>query len=98
MDPGTMKWLVLGGAVLALVFVIYLVATILRESEGNEKMREISNAIRQGAMAFLRREFITLAAFTVIVFIVLAVFIEPKPYVAIGYLCGTITSALAGWL
>jgi len=49
-------------------------------------------------MAFLRREFITLAVFTVVVFIVLAVFIEPRPWVAIAYVCGTFTSALAGWL
>jgi len=83
---------------LALGFVGYLVAIIMRESAGSERMREISLAIRQGAMAFLRREFITLAVFTVVVFIVLAVFIEPRPWVAIAYVCGTFTSALAGWL
>ncbi len=98
MEPWIMKILVLVGGVLALGFVGYLVTTILRESEGNEKMREISLAIRQGAMAFLRREFTTLAVFTVIVFIVLALFIEPKWLVGVSYLCGTVTSALAGWL
>ena len=98
MDPLIMKILVLVAGALALGFVGYLTATILRESEGNQKMREISHAIRQGAMAFLRREFITLAVFTVVLFIVLAVFIEPKPLVGIAYVCGTVTSALAGWL
>jgi len=98
MEPWLMKVLVLVGGVLALGFVGYLVTTILRESEGNEKMREISLAIRQGAMAFLRREFITLAAFTVILFIVLSLFIEPHWLVGISYVCGTVTSALAGWL
>ncbi len=98
MDPLILKVLILLGGVLALGFVGYLVAIILRESEGTEKMREISLAIRQGAMAFLRREFTTLAAFTVIVFIVLAVFIAPRPLVGVSYVCGTVTSALAGWL
>ncbi len=98
MEPLILKIIILMAGVLALGFVGYLVATILRESEGTEKMKEISLAIRQGAMAFLRREFITLAAFTVVVFIVLAIFIEPKPLVAIAYVCGTSTSALAGWL
>jgi K(+)-stimulated pyrophosphate-energized sodium pump len=98
MDPLVLKILIIVGGVLALGFVAYLITTILRESEGNEKMKEIARAIRQGAMAFMRREFMTLAAFTVIVFIVLAIFIEPKPLVAVAYLCGTITSALAGWL
>jgi len=98
MDPGIMKGLILGGAVLALLFVIYLVSSILRQSEGNKKMQEISTAIRQGAMAFLRREFMTLTIFAVVVAIVLAIFIDPKPFVAIAYLAGTLTSALAGWL
>ena len=98
MEPWILKVLVLVGGILALGFVGYLIATILRESEGNEKMREISLAIRQGAMAFLRREFITLAVFAVIVAIVLAVFIEPKPLVGVAFICGTFTSALAGWL
>ena len=98
MDATVLRILIILAGVLALGFVGYLVATIVRESPGNEKMREISHAIRQGAMAFLRREFFTLAIFTVVVFIILAVFIDPKPYVAIAYLCGTFTSALAGWL
>jgi len=98
MDSLVIKILVLIGGVLALAFVGYLVRSILRESEGTAKMKEISVAIRQGAMAFLRREFLTLAVFTVVVFIVLAVFIEPRPFVAVAYLCGTVTSALAGWL
>ena len=98
MDEWVMKLLVIMGAVLGLVFVGYLTFTILRESEGNQRMKSISTAIRQGAMAFLRREFLTLSVFTVVVFIVLAVFIEPKPYVAVGYLAGTVTSALSGWL
>jgi len=98
MDEWLMKLLVIAGAVLGLAFVGYLTTTILRESEGNQRMKSISYAIRQGAMAFLRREFLTLTVFTVVVFVVLAVFIEPKPYVAIGYLAGTVTSALSGWL
>ena len=98
MDPLFLKILILAAGVLALVFVWYLVASILRESEGTAKMREISSAIRQGAMAFLRREFTTLAVFTVVIFIVLALLIDPKPLVAIAYVCGTLTSALAGWL
>jgi K(+)-stimulated pyrophosphate-energized sodium pump len=98
MDPLVLKILVIVAGLLALGFVGYLIATILRESEGNERMREIAAAIRAGAMAFLRREFITLSGFTVVVFIILAVFIDPKPLVAVAYLAGTITSALAGWL
>ena len=98
MESLILKILILAAGVLALGFMGYLSASILREGAGNEKMKEIYLAIRQGAMAFLRREFTTLAVFTVVVFIVLALFIEPKPLVAVAYLAGTLTSALAGWL
>ncbi|GAH45771.1 unnamed protein product, partial [marine sediment metagenome] len=98
MDLWILKVLVLVAGVLALGFVGYLMSTILRESEGNERMREISLAIRQGASAFLRREFMTLGIFTVVIFIALAIFIEPRPLVAIAYLVGTFTSALSGFL
>jgi len=98
MDLWILKVLVLVAGVLALGFVGYLMFTILRESEGNERMREIALAIRQGASAFLRREFMTLGIFTVVIFIALALLIEPRPLVAIAYVFGTLTSALAGFL
>ena len=85
-------------AVVALAFVGYLMVTILRQGEGNQKMQELSRAVRQGAMAFLYREFITLAIFTAVMVLILAVLIEPRPWVALAYLLGTLTSALAGFL
>ena len=90
-------WVIVVGA-LALAFVAYLMFTILRQDQGNQRMRELSHAVRQGAMAFLRREFITLAIFTVVMVLILALLIEPKPWVALAYFFGTLTSALAGFL
>ena len=85
-------------SVLALGFVGYLASVILKESDGNQRMREIARAIQQGATAFLKREYIYLAVFTVVLVIILAIFIDPKPWVALAYLLGTITSALAGFI
>ncbi len=98
MDEWVYKLLTIIGALLGLGFVGYLTRIVLREEEGNPRMKSISYAIRQGAMAFLKREFLILSIFTAVVFIVLAIFIEPQPWVAVAYLAGTITSALAGWL
>ena len=90
-------WAIIAGAV-GLGFVGFLMRSILREGEGTEKMREIAQAIRQGAMAFLRREFKTLGIFTAVLAVVLALLIPPQPWVGIAYLLGTVTSALAGYL
>lgn len=90
-------WVIVVG-VLALAFVVYLTFTILRQEQGNQRMQELSYAVRQGAMAFLRREFITLAIFTAVMVLILALLIEPKPWVALAYFLGTLTSALAGFL
>ena len=98
MEPLILKILVVVGGVMGLAFLGYLIPRILRESEGTERMKEISQGIRQGAIAFLRREYMTLAGFTVIVFIVLAIFIEPRPWAAVSYVWGTFTSALVGFL
>jgi len=98
MDSWILKVLILAAGVLALGFVGYLISIVLRQSEGTERMKEIALAIRQGASAFLRREFMTLGIFAIAIFIPLALFIEPRPLVAIAYLIGTLTSALAGFL
>lgn len=97
MDLDLRIWAIVAGAV-GLGFVGFLMRSILRESEGTDKMREIAQAIRQGAMAFLRREFKTLGIFTAVLVVVLVLFIDPKPWVGIAYLIGTLTSALAGYL
>lgn len=98
MEPVIQKILVVVGGVLGLAFLGYLIPTILREGEGTQKMKEISLAIRQGAMAFLRREYITMSIYTLVIFIVLAIFIEPRPWAAVSYVWGTFTSALVGFL
>jgi K(+)-stimulated pyrophosphate-energized sodium pump len=87
----------LAGA-LALVFAGYLAYTVLKENAGTEKMRKISGAVQEGAMAYLNRQYKTIAVFAVVIAIVLALFIEPKPWVAVGFLFGAILSAAAGYI
>ncbi len=96
--------------VIALAFAAYLAWKIMQSDEGSEQVRFIGNAIREGAMAFLSREYRLLAVFVVIVFAILWVFIdldvldkvegdgEVIPGTAISYLVGAIGSALAGFI
>ena len=66
-------YLAILAGVVALAFAGILTIRIMKSDEGSEEVRFIGNAIREGAMAFLAREYRLLAIFVVIVFIVLAV-------------------------
>lgn len=89
---------VLLAALLALGFAAYLARFILRQDPGTDAVIEIATAIRIGAEAFLRREFRVLAVVTLVITVIFAVVLDPKPWVGIAYMVGTITSALAGYL
>ena len=103
-------FLAIGAAVIGLLFAVYLTASILRQDEGNERVRFIGNAIRQGAAAFLKREYGVLAVFVIVVVVILALFIDYDilgkvgessdgvPSTAIAYLIGAVGSALAGYI
>jgi K(+)-stimulated pyrophosphate-energized sodium pump len=64
-------WVILAVAFVALGYAYMLVQGVLAKDEGTEKMREISLAIREGANAYLARQFRTLAIFVVILTVVL---------------------------
>ncbi len=89
------------GAV-ALLFAAIMTKRVLSADAGNEAMREIGDAIREGSSAFLRREYLALVPFVVVMTIVLGVVIDlvtlgsAIPKTAISYLAGTICSAAAG--
>lgn len=94
-----MLWLIVAlfVGIVALGFVGYLALTILKQSEGSQRVKELSQAIRSGAMAFLRREFITLVPVTIIM--ALALFFALKsPASAVAYIIGTVVSSLAGYI
>ena len=88
--------LVLGLA--ALVLAILFTRQVLAAPRGNERMREISEAIREGAMAFLRREYRWLAVFVVAMFILIGLVLEDGWLRAIAYLFGAALSGTAGFV
>ncbi|TET13118.1 MAG: sodium-translocating pyrophosphatase [Dehalococcoidia bacterium] len=89
---------VLLAGLLSLAFAGYLVRYILRQDQGSDKVREIASAIQEGARAFLQDEFRALVIVTVIMVAIFAAALEPRPWVGLSYLVGTLTSALAGYL
>lgn len=83
-------------AVVGLAFALVLIAVIVRASAGNERMREISAAVQEGAKAYLRRQVMTISVIAVIIFVLLFVFKDHAT--AIGFVVGAYCSLAAGYI
>jgi K(+)-stimulated pyrophosphate-energized sodium pump len=81
---------------IGLGYARYLSTYVMKQDEGTPRMVEISVAIREGARAFLAREFRSLTIFAVLLFIALGLIVSWGG--ALAYLFGTFTSALAAYL
>lgn len=88
-------WLAPVAGLLALMFAVYLAAGVMKHDEGTERMKEIAAAIREGAMAFLRREYKTLAVFVSALFLILIWQIDVPT--AVSFVAGAISSVIAGY-
>jgi len=82
--------------VVALIFAYMLSSKINKVSPGTDRMKEIASYIHEGSMAFLTREYKTLAIFVVVLFGVLGIGIDWST--AISFLIGALFSALAGFI
>ena len=89
-------WAAIGCAGLAILFAAYLVSSIMSQSPGNEKMQEISKAIQEGAMAYLNRQYTTIAMVGVPVAIALALFLNWET--AVSFVIGAFLSGLCGYI
>ena len=80
--------------IIALVFAVFLSLKVIREKPGNELMKEISNMIEQGAMAFLKREYSVLVFFIIVVGLILGW--VRSPITSLSFVVGAVCSGLAG--
>jgi K(+)-stimulated pyrophosphate-energized sodium pump len=86
------------GAAVAVVYGIYLTAWLLRQPAGNERMREIASAVQEGAAAYLRKQYTTIAVVAIAPFILLGVYDKLGWGTAFGFLIGATLSASAGFI
>ena len=80
---------------LGVIYALVTAAWVTKQSAGSEKMQAISEAIREGATAFLNREYKTVAIVAVVLAIVL---LYLGKWTSIGFLIGVCGSALAGYI
>ena len=89
-------WVGVGAGVVAILYGLYLISWVMRQSAGNARMQEIAAAIQEGAMAFLKRQYTTVAIVAVVLFIVIWVGLGWEP--AVGFLIGAVLSGAAGFI
>ncbi|MGB4007232.1 MAG: sodium-translocating pyrophosphatase [Bacillota bacterium] len=101
MDLGALAFLVPLSAAIALVVAAGLSASIKRKDEGTEKMRQISEAIREGASAYLRRQYRGVILFFAVMFGVLCMLAAMdflNWFTPFAFLSGGFFSGLAGYI
>ena len=89
------------GSLLALAFAGFLAWTIMKQQEGTPRMREIAQAVREGAAAYLKRQYSIVAVFFVVVFFILLALVKSghlPAAVPFAFLSGGLFSGLCGFL
>ncbi len=93
----TILYIALFAGALGLLLAVYYTRAVLATPRGNERMVELSNAIRTGAMTFLKREYTWVSVFVLIMAALIAVLLDwGQPWGAVAYVFGASLSALAG--
>ena len=85
-------------AAVAVLYGLYLTWWLLKQPAGNERMQEISAAVQEGAAAYLRKQYTTIAAVAVLPFLLLGFYEKLGWGAAFGFLIGALFSAAAGFI
>jgi K(+)-stimulated pyrophosphate-energized sodium pump len=89
-------WLIILCGVLAIVYAVWATYSVMQADPGSDRMQQISAAVREGAQAYLRRQYATIAAVGVIIFLIVGFFLGWL--VGIGFAIGAILSGSAGFI
>ncbi|MGL4322548.1 MAG: sodium-translocating pyrophosphatase [Beijerinckiaceae bacterium] len=81
---------------LSIVYGVWAYGDVMKRDAGNQRMQEISGAVAEGAQAYLKRQYITIAAVGIVLFFVILWLLGTK--VAIGFVIGAVLSGLAGFI
>jgi K(+)-stimulated pyrophosphate-energized sodium pump len=88
----------LASSLVAIGFGIYFTWWILQQPPGDARMQEIGRAVQEGAAAYLKRQYMTVAAVAVVPFLLIGLYPELGWGTAIGFLIGASFSAAAGFI
>jgi len=94
-------WLAPAGSILALLFALFLAIKILRQDEGTPRMKEIANFVREGSIAYLKRQYAGVILFFAVIFIILLILVKNGYlviFVPFAFLTGGFFSGLSGFI
>ena len=89
-------WGIIACSALSILYAVLTAQSVMRSDPGNARMQEIAGAIREGAQAYLNRQYTTIGAVGVVIFILAWLLLGE--YVAFGFLIGAVLSGLAGYI
>jgi K(+)-stimulated pyrophosphate-energized sodium pump len=89
----------LAAGVLAILYGVFLITLVMKQSPGNARMQEIAAAIQEGAMAFLKRQYTTVAIVAGVLFLLIGLAPAPLGWEsAFGFAIGATLSGAAGFI
>jgi K(+)-stimulated pyrophosphate-energized sodium pump len=92
----TTLWLIVGCGVLAIAYGIWATQSVMSADAGSKKMQEISEAVREGAQAYLKRQYATIGVVGVVIFVIIGFMLGWL--VAVGFAVGAILSGATGFI
>ena len=92
----TTLWLIVLCGVLALAYAIWATFSVMQANPGSTKMQEIAAAVREGAQAYLRRQYTTIALVGVVIFVIVGYFLGWL--VGVGFAIGAFLSGATGFI
>jgi K(+)-stimulated pyrophosphate-energized sodium pump len=92
----TALWLIVLCGALAIVYAVWATQSVMASDAGNARMQEIAGAVREGAQAYLNRQYTTIGIVGVVIFLLVGWLLGWL--VAIGFLIGAVLSGAAGYI
>src|SRR5690348_4254943 len=92
----TALWVIIACGALSIVYAIWAIQSVMQADAGSPKMQEISAAVREGAQAYLKRQYTTIGLVGVVIFLIIGWYLGWL--VAAGFLIGAVLSGAAGFI
>ncbi|MGE3150752.1 MAG: sodium-translocating pyrophosphatase, partial [Pseudorhodoplanes sp.] len=92
----TALWVIIACGALSIVYGVWATWSVMQADAGSAKMQEIASAVREGAQAYLKRQYTTIGAVGIVIFLVVGYFLGWL--VAVGFAIGAVLSGVAGFI